>query len=134
MLTEASGIPLAVEVAPANRHDMKLVAATLASMMCARPVGGGKSKLCLDLGYDYDEVRRIVYMAGFEPVILSRRDEREDKKHCGARARRWVVERTHSWLNRFRRLLVRWEKREDTYLAMVQFACGLIAWRSALMK
>nr|WP_264158739.1 transposase [Noviherbaspirillum aerium] len=51
-----------------------------------------------------------------------------------ARARRWVVEHTHSWLNRFRRLLVRWEKREDTYLAMLQLACGIIAWRSALTK
>lgn len=112
----------------------KLVAATLAGMMCARPVDGCKSKLCLDLGYDYDEVRRIVDMAGFEPIILGRRDERENKKQHGARARRWVVERTHSWLNRFRRLLVRWEKREDTYLAMLQFACGLIAWRSALSK
>lgn len=134
MLTEAAGVPLAVEVAPANRHDMKLVAATLAGMMCARPVNGRKSELCLDLGYDYDEVRRIVSMAGFEPIILGRRDERENKKQCGVRARRWVVERTHSWLNRFRRLLVRWEKREDTYLAMLQFACGLIAWRSALSK
>lgn len=134
MLTEAAGVPLAVEVAPANRHDMKLVAATLAGMMCGRPGGGCKSKLCLDLGYDYDEVRHIVHLAGFEPVILSRRDEQENKKQCGARARRWVVERTHSWLNRFRRLLVRWEKREDTYLTMLQFACGLITWRSALSK
>jgi putative transposase len=134
MLTEATGVPLAVEVAPANRHDMKLVAATLVNMMCACPIGGPKSKLCLDLGYDYDEVRRIVHLAGFEPVILSRHDERENKRQHGARARRWVVERTHSWLNRFRRLLVRWEKREDTYLAMLQFACGLIAWRAALSK
>lgn len=102
--------------------------------MCARPVDGCNSKLCLDLGYDYEEVRRIVHLARFEPVILSRRDERENKTQYGARARRWVVERTHSWLNRFRRLLVRWEKREDTYLAMLQFACGLIAWRSALSK
>lgn len=133
MLTEAAGIPLTVEVAPANRHDMTLVAATLAGMRCARPVNG-KSKLCLDLGYDYDEVRRIASMAGFEPIILGRRDERENKKQRGARARRWVVERTHSWLNRFRRMLVRWEKREDTYLAMLQFACGLIAWHSALSK
>jgi putative transposase len=134
MLTEAAGIPLAVEVAPANRHDMKLVAATLAGMMCARPNDGSKSRLCLDRGYDYDEVRRIVCLAGFEPIILGRRDEKQNKKQRGSRAQRWVVERTHSWLNRFRRLLVRWEKREDTYLAMLQFACGLIAWRSALSK
>jgi putative transposase len=125
---------LAVEVAPANRHDMKLVAATLAGMMCARPPDGRTIRLCVDLGYDYDAVRFIVRAAGFEPVILGRRDERENKRQRGARAQRWVVERTHSWLNRFRRLLVRWEKREDTYRAMLQFACGLIAWRSALSK
>ncbi|CAM5494654.1 IS5 family transposase ISAzo38 [Alcaligenes phenolicus] len=134
MLTEAMGIPLAVAVAPANRHDMKLVAATLIGMMCARPVRGRPIKLCLDLGYDYDEVRHLVRLAGFEPVVVGRRNEQENKQQCGARARRWVVERTHSWLNRFRRLLVRWEKREDTYLAMLQFACGLITWRSALAK
>lgn len=134
MLTEAQGVPLAVEVAPANRHDMKLVAATLVHMMCACPVGGRPIRLCLDLGYDYTEVRRLVSLAGFEPIILSRRDEKENKTQRGARAMRWVVERTHSWLNRFRRLLVRWEKREDTYLAMLQFACGIIAWRAALSK
>lgn len=121
-------------VAPANRHDMKLVAETLAQMMCARPMDGRQMKMCLDLGYDYDEVRRIVTLAGFDPVIVSRRDEKENKKQRGARAKRWVVERTHSWLNRFRRLLIRWEKREDTYMAMLQFACGLITWRSALSK
>ena len=56
------------------------------------------------------------------------------KKQRGAQAKRWVVERAHSWLSRFRRLLVRWEKREDTYLAMLHFACGAITWRFALSK
>jgi transposase len=113
---------------------MKLVAATLVRMMCARPRDGRTIKLGLDLGYDYDVVRRLVRLAGFEPVILSRRDEKENKQQRGARAHRWVVERTHSWMNRFRRLLVRWEKRDDTYRAMLHFACGLIVWRSALSK
>lgn len=134
MLTDASGVPLAVEVAPANRHDMKLAAPTLAGLMCAKPVEGPATKLCLDLGYDYDEVRRTASIAGYEAVVLSRRNEKQNKKQRGAQARRWVVERTHSWLNRFRRLLVRWEKREDTYLAMLHFACGIITWRSALPK
>lgn len=107
---------------PLGCHRLKLVAATLTGMMCGRPGDGRKSKLLLDLDYDYDEVRRIVDMAGFEPIILGRRDEQENKKQRGTRARRWVVERTHSWLNRFRRLLVRWKKRKDTYLAMLQFA------------
>jgi putative transposase len=47
------------------------------------------------------------------------------------RARRWMVERTHSWMNRFRRLLIRWEKKPDNYLAMMQLASAFITFRSA---
>ena len=93
-------------------------------------MGARKIRLCLDLGYDDEEVQRMVHVAGYAPAILSRRNERENKKQCGARAPRWVVESMHSWLNRFRRLRVRCEKREDTYLAMLQCACGLIVWRA----
>lgn len=53
------------------------------------------------------------------------------KREAGFKARRWVVERAHSWLNRFRRLLARWEKKPLNYLAFLHFACGLIAFRSA---
>ena len=48
------------------------------------------------------------------------------------RARRWVVEVTHSFFNRFRKLLVRYEKKADNYLALVQFACAVIVWRKFL--
>jgi putative transposase len=69
---------------------------------------------------------------GLSPHIRARGEEAQAIKHDpGFRARRWVVERTHSWLNRFRRILVRWEKRGDTYLAMLHLACGLITWRAA---
>jgi transposase len=47
--------------------------------------------------------------------------------------RRWVVERVHSWINRFRRLLIRWEKKPENYEAMLQFACGIIAWEQAAL-
>ena len=47
------------------------------------------------------------------------------------RARRWVVERTHSWMNRFRRLLIRWEKKVENYVAMLHFACAWITFRAA---
>nr|WP_275583497.1 transposase [Archangium primigenium] len=50
------------------------------------------------------------------------------------KARRWAVERTHAWLPRFRRLLVRWEKREDTYLGMLHFALGIITWFHAFLR
>jgi transposase len=47
----------------------------------------------------------------------------------GQKARRWVVERTHSWLNRFRKLMIRWEKKPENYLALMQFACVMIVYR-----
>lgn len=100
---------------------MKLAMGTLVQMKCTRPIQDKASKLCLDLGYDFEEVRRIVQLAGFEPVVMSRREEKKSSKQRKGQARRWVVERTHSWMNRFRRLLVRWEKREDTYLAMLHW-------------
>ena len=85
----------------------------------------------MDKGYDYDEVREIVKEFGFTAHIRIRGEEaRALKKKEGYKARRWVVERTHSWLNRFRRILIRWEKRADTYIAMLHLALGIITWRS----
>lgn len=86
--------------------------------------------LCLDKGYDYDEVRALALEFGFTAHIRARGEEAKAiKKKAGFKARRWVVERAHSWMNRFRRILVRWEKRADTYIAMLHFACGIIAYR-----
>jgi transposase len=126
-------MPLAVEVAGANRHDMKLTAVTLAGIVVKRPrpTREAPQGLCLDKGYDYNEVRAIVAAFGFTAHIRTRGEEaRAIRREAGFRARRWVVERTHSWLNRFRRILVRWEKRADTYIAMLHLACGLVVWRA----
>jgi transposase len=50
-----------------------------------------------------------------------------------AKARRWVVERTHSWLNHFRRILIRWEKKPENYPAMLHFALAIITWRNTAL-
>ena len=63
----------------------------------------------------------------------ARGEEARAKRHAGAKARRWVVGRTHSWLNRFRRILVRWEKKPGNYLALLHFALGLVTWRHAAL-
>jgi transposase len=64
--------------------------------------------------------------------LCSRGEEKEEKEAIpGYRAERWVVERTHSWMNRFRRLLIRWEKKVKNYEAMLHFACAWICFRSA---
>ena len=108
MLTEGHGVPLGLAVAGANRHDMKLVRATLDSLIVTRPAPTAEQPqgLCLDKGYDYAEVRDTVAEFGFTAHIRARGEEAAAiKREAGFRARRWVVERTHSWLNRFRRVL-----------------------------
>ena len=69
---------------------------------------------------------------GFTAHVRARGEEAKAiKQEAGFRARRWVVERTHSWLNRFRGLLIRWSKKPQNHRALLQLACGLIAWRMA---
>jgi transposase len=111
---------------------MKLVKATLESIPIERPEPSPEAPqgLCLDKGYDFDEVRELVRTFGFTAHIRARGEEAKAiKQEAGFRARRWVVERAHSWMNRFRGVLIRWAKRVDTYLAMLHFACALITWK-----
>ena len=134
LLTEGHGVPIGLAIAGANRHDMKLVRATLESIVVTRPqpTPDQPQGLCLDKGYDYDEVRAILREFGFTAHLRGRNEEAKAlAREAGKKARRWVVERSHSWLNRFRRLLVRWEKKPEHYLAFLHFACALIAFRAA---
>jgi putative transposase len=133
VLTEASGIPVGVSVDGANRVDFKLARETLESIPIRRPRPTRQSPqgLCLDKGYDYAEVDALVKEFRFTGHIARRGQEARKVKHTARKkARRWVVERTHSWMNRFRRILVRWEKRADTYVAMLHLSCALITWRA----
>ena len=134
MLSEADGVPVGLVVDGANRHDMKLVRETLDSMPVSRPEPGPEAPqgLCLDKGYDYAEVRDMAAEFGFTAHIRSRGEEAQAiRREAGFKARRWVVERTHSWLNRFRRILIRWDKSADNYIAFLHFACALITLRAA---
>ena len=127
-------MPIGVAVDGANRHDMKLVRATIESIVAERPEATEEEPqgMCLDKGYDYDEVRELLEEFGFTAHIRGRGEEaKELKAEAGKRARRWVVERAHSWLNRFRRLLVRWDKKAENYIGFLHFACALIALRAA---
>jgi putative transposase len=134
LLTEASGVPIGLAIDGANRHDMKLVQPTIDSIVVDRPAPteAQPQGMCLDKAYDYDDVRAILDEFGFTAHIRSRGEEAKALvREAGVRARRWVVERSHSWMNRFRRILVRWEKKPEHYLAFLHFACALIAFRAA---
>ena len=134
MLTEANGIPIGLTVAGANRNDMKLVRMTIDSIPVDRPKPTREQPqgMCMDKGYDYEAVRETVREFGFTAHIRSRGEEAQAlKREAGFKARRWVVERAHSWMNRFRRVLIRWDKSAANYLAFLHFACALIAFRAA---
>ncbi len=113
---------------------MKLLEATLASTPIARPIPTQTTPqgLCLDRGYDYDQVRELAAAQRFEPHIRTRGEELAAKVRDPTwRARRWVVEACHSWMNRNRALLVRWSKKPENHLALMHLAAGLIAFKKA---
>ena len=127
-------MPVGLVVDGANRNDFKLARATLASIPIDRPTPTLEEPqgLCLDKGYDYPEVSALVDEFGFTAHIRTRGEEAQAlKREAGYRARRWVVERTHSWMNRFRRILIRWEKKPANYLALLHLVCALITYRAA---
>jgi transposase len=127
-------VPLGVAVDGANRVDFQLLQATLASMpeACPRAPAEVAQGLWLDQGYDFDEIHGQVRRNGYVPHIVPRDAERQLLAQIpGYRARRWPVERTISWQNRFRRILVRWEKQVVNYTAMVHLACACIACKQA---
>lgn len=86
----------------------------------------------MDGGYDYAAVREVLDEFGFTAHIRTRDQEAAIKKRkAGHKPRRWVCERSHSWLNRFRRVLIRWEKKPENYTGLLHLVCGVIAFRSA---
>ena len=120
MLTEGHGVPIGVAIEGAQRHDMKLVRSTLESIVVERPEPTEEQPqgMCLDKGYDYDEVYAILREFGFTAHVHPRGEEAKAiKREAGFKARRWVM--------------VRWEKKPTNYLAFLHLACGLIAFRAA---
>jgi putative transposase len=128
LLTDGRGVPIGLVAAPANRHDCKLVEGTLDARPI-RPPRGIRQRICMDRGYDFPEVGEVIDAYSLEGHICRRGGIRRER--LSDRPRRWVVERTHSWMNRFRRILVRWERKVANYLGIVHLACAWITLRVA---
>lgn len=132
LMTDARGVPISVVLSAANTHDKWLVGAVLDAVPIMlegtpiRPVN-----LCMDKGYDYEDTEFEVWVRGVIPHIR-RRGEPALLGVAKGKPRRWVVERTNSWHNRFRGLLIRWERKASNYLAILSLACGLIAFQQAM--
>jgi len=138
-LTEGKGVPVACIVSGANRTDMKKWGDLRDALMIERPPVPDETpdeerpQLCLDRGYDYDACRDAARAHGYVPHIPPKASKAQPLPPPGTPdrhpPRRWVVEVAHAWFNRFRRLLIRWEKKADNYLGLVHLAAVLIVYR-----
>ena len=120
---------MAVVITGANCHDMMAAPEALdrVSVKRPRPTATTPHHLCLDKGYDFAEIDAAARFRRYIPHIRHRGEV--VPKQRSHPARRWVVERTGSWHNRFRKLLIRFEKQMENYLGLVHFACCLIVYR-----
>ena len=122
-------------VEAANIHDVKLLEATLDGVVIERPEPTEEKpqNLCLDAGYTGEEHAKTVAEHGYILHLRPRGEESKEIEHNpDFKARRWVVEVFHSWVNRFRKLLVRYEKKLVNFLGLLQFACAIITWRQII--
>jgi transposase len=108
---------------------MRMALKTVDDATRRAPRRGRPVHCCLDKGYDYPSVdtgfkrRRI-------QAHIRRRGEQARACRRG-KAWRWVVERTNGWHNRYRGLLIRWERKSDNYLGLVHLSCALICFNQA---
>ena len=129
ILTDKYGIPLSV----ANTHDVTIaIDAFPSSSLTTNRNKNKKQNLCLDKAYHSKEVEQEIIKRGYIPHIRHRREE-EKLFHRTHPARRWVVERTNSWHNRFRKLFTRYEKKDENYLCLVQLANSIIVYRRIIL-
>jgi len=133
---DGRGVPLAVVINGTNRHDVTQMETVMDNVVASRPEPTPEKPqhLCADKGYDSQKTRKAMEDRGYAPHVRSRGEERQEKaSNPDHRARRWVVEACHSWMNRFRKVLVRFEKTDRSYLALVHLACAIIAWRKLVL-
>lgn len=136
VLTDGNGIPLPIVLTGADRHDVTQIEAVLDNIMVERPEfdysQGAEENLCAGKGYFGEPALEAIVLRGYIPHVVSRGKEKQEIEHNPLfKARRWVVERVFSRLNRFRKILVRYEKYDFTYLGLLQLACAFIAFRQA---
>jgi transposase len=138
VLADGAGTPLGIQVEKASPSEVKLLEATLENGR----IGGRRAKrrkpkrLIADRGYDSNKVRALLVKRDIEPIIPARRNNRvathQDGRKLRRYKRRWIIERTNSWLQTFRRLVVRYERSAKTFTALVHLACALTTLKRVL--
>ena len=129
---DGDGGPLSVVVEAANIHDCKLLRETLDAIVVWHPrmPEDEPANLCLDKGYDNPTSREVLEDTDYCPHVRRIGEESSSLADDPVRkARRWVVERTFAWLHKCRGILIRYNKKAENYLALIQLACALLWYR-----
>lgn len=121
-------MPLVVQLAPANRHDVK----TLLPLVIDIPAVAGKpgrpkqkpDALIGDKAFDCEALRQLLRWLGIEPILPAKGDDEH-----GLGVLRWFVERTLSWFHQFRRLRIRWDRSPSVHQAFLSLAAAVICFR-----
>ncbi len=128
---------MSLVVTGANEHDVTRLDQVLSAIMIKRktPRTRRSKHLCADAGYRGRPALEIINSHGYIPHVVDRSNEAAAKRRDpNKKARRWVVEVCHSWFNRFRKLLVRYEKLERSFVALNHIAAAIIAVRKVTLK
>lgn len=128
LITDARGVPLVAQITAANVNDITQLDPLVAALPAVRGRPGRPKRrpgvLQGDRGYDSQPHRDRLWAQGITPILARRRTPHGS----GLGVHRWVVERTHAWLHRYRRLTVRYERRDDIHQAFLTLGCVLICW------
>jgi putative transposase len=153
ILTDKNGIPLSTVITSASTHDIKTVTDVIDDAVINRHFESSFSKkktrrqnrqqqqhLCLDRAYKSKSTENEIINRGYVPHIPYKRkrgqlkEERTNQKQYSyAKNKRWVVERTNSWHNRYRKLFTRYEKKVENYLGLVQLSNSIIIYRKIIL-
>jgi putative transposase len=154
ILTDKKGIPLSAIISSANTHDIKVVTDMVDNVIIRRSpsskyrngkgrIRGQQHHLCLDKGYNFENKEQELIKRGYVlhiPIKKKKKGTNNEKYVTQAilnvkkySPKRWVVEQTNSWHNRFRKLFTRYEKKSENYLGLVQFSCCIIIYRKIIL-
>ena len=151
ILTDKNGIPLSTIISSASTHDIKLITDVIDKSVIKRTFVSSNSKkgmkqrpehhhLCLDRAYQSKPIENEIVKRGYVPHIPYKRKRGQmkeentyQKRYSPSKNKRWVVERTNSWHNRFRKLFIRYEKKVENYLGLVHLSCSIIIYRKIIL-
>ena len=150
ILTDRQGIPLSAIITSASTHDIKAVTDVIDNSVIKRTFVSSKPKegmkqrsrhnhLCLDRAYQSKSIEQEIIRRGYIPHIPYKRKRGQMIKNTNQKRyhpymnKRWVVERTNSWHNRFRKLFTRYEKKVENYLGLVHLSCSIIIYRKIIL-